>query len=162
MQTSMSTNENKEMAALRHQIRELTEQKRTGGMEARMGDSWRSSGRWTTSSGRSIGWLLMRLEIEKLARTIQLKELETNMELEKAKAKADKKELQAKAEADKRELRLRAEADNKELQAKAEADKKEMRAEAAGRQERIQSRGRQERIQSQCEGRQERIESRGR
>ena len=36
MQTSMSTSENKEMAALRHQIRELIEQKRAGQMGARM------------------------------------------------------------------------------------------------------------------------------
>jgi phosphate starvation-inducible protein PhoH len=79
---------------------------------------------------REMDKLLMRMEIEKLARIAQLRELatKTHMGLEKVQAEADKKELRA--EAEKRELMMKAEADKKELQAKAEADKKELRAEA--------------------------------
>jgi hypothetical protein len=56
----MPTSENAEMAALRQKIRELTEQKRAGGKEARM--------------VREMDKLLMRMEIEKLATTVQHRE----------------------------------------------------------------------------------------
>jgi hypothetical protein len=149
----MSTSENKEMAALCHQIRELIEQKRVGEMDARMREldkqrEMDNKQREMDNKQREMDRLLIRMEIEKLARTIQVKELETNMELEKAKAEADKKELQAKAEADKKELRAKAEADKKEMQAeadkkefqaKAEADKKELQAKAEADKKELQA-----------------------
>jgi hypothetical protein len=65
------------MAALRQQIRELTEQKRTGGMKARMRE---------LEKQREMDKLLMRMEVEKL-------KTKTHMRLEKVKAEAGKKEL---------------------------------------------------------------------
>ena len=57
--------ENTEMAALRQQIRELIEQKRAGKMEARMRE---------LEKQREMDKLLMRMEIEKLATTVQHRE----------------------------------------------------------------------------------------